>query len=200
MASFCDYDRDGRLDVYIATNLLNSSRHPTGQRGYLFHQNPDGTFADVTERAGISGETQSHSATWWDYDNDGWPDLYVTNDYGVPDKLYHNNRDGTFTDAIDRVAPHTSFASMGSDTGDVNNDGLIDLFVADMATTTHEKDQRSEADLRGQTQESPDSSTATPKYRRSALLLNTGTDRCIEAAQLAGVAATDWTWSPRTML
>ena len=197
MAAFCDYDRDGRLDVYIATNLLNSATHPNGQRGYLFHQNPDGTFTNVTDRAGIRGESQSHSATWWDYDNDGWPDLYVANDYGVPDKLYHNNRDGTFTDAIDRVVPRTSFASMGSDLGDVNNDGLIDFLVADMATTTHEKDQRSEADLRSRTEESPDGSTMTPKYRRSALLLNTATGRCLEAAFLAGIAATDWTWSPR---
>jgi len=197
MASFCDYDRDGRLDVYIATNLLDSAHHPSGQRGYLFHQNPDGTFTDVTDRAGISGEAQTHSATWWDYDNDGWPDLYVANDYGVPDKLYHNNRNGTFTNDIDRVAPHTSFASMGSDLGDVNNDGLIDLLVADMATTTHEKDQRSEADLRGRNQDPAEGSMATPKYRRSALLLNTGTGRCLEAAFLAGIAATDWTWSPR---
>ena len=84
MAAFCDYDRDGWLDVYIATNILDIVKHPNGQRGYLFHNNRNGTFTNVTERAGISGETQSHSATWWDYDNDGWPDLYVANDYGLP--------------------------------------------------------------------------------------------------------------------
>src|SRR5271169_1533343 len=123
MAAFCDYDRDGWLDVYIATNLLNKDEHPAGQRGYLFHNNRNGTFTNVTERAGIAGEAQSHSATWWDYDNDGWPDLYVANDYGLPDKLYHNNRDGTFTDVIERALPHTSSSSMGSDQGDLNNDG-----------------------------------------------------------------------------
>ena len=66
----------------------------------------------------------------------------MANDFGVPDKLYHNNRDGTFTDVIDQVVPHTPFSSMGSDLGDVNNDGLVDFFVADMAATTHQKDQR----------------------------------------------------------
>ena len=71
MAAFCDYDRDGWLDVYIATNLLDYARHPAGQRGYLFHNNRNGTFTNVTESAGISGEAQSHSATWWDFDNDG---------------------------------------------------------------------------------------------------------------------------------
>ena len=197
MAGFCDYDRDGWLDVYIATNILNIATRPNGQRGYLLHNNRDGTFTNVTDRGGITDETQSHSGTWWDYDNDGWPDLYVANDYGKPDKLYHNNRDGTFTDALDSVLPHTAFSSMGADLGDVNNDGLIDFLVADMAATTHVTDQHSLADARGRTDERPDNVTAAPKYHRNALLLNTGTDRYLEAAFLAGVAATDWTWSVR---
>jgi len=196
MAAFCDYDRDGWLDVYIATNMLDNARHPNGQRGYLFHNNRNGTFTNVTDAAGITGEWQSHSATWWDYDNDGWPDLYVANDYGAPDKLYHNNRDGTFTDTLDQVLPHTSFYSMGSDLGDVNNNGLIDLLVADMATTTHQKDQNSIAESRERDAEA-DNSPAAQKLHRSALFLNTGTGRCLEAAFLAGVAKTNWTWSPR---
>src|SRR5580692_10730399 len=129
MAAFCDYDRDGKLDVFIQTNLLDVDAHPKGQRDYLFHNNGDGTFTNVTDKAGISGEAQGHSAIWWDYDGDGWPDLYVANDFAVPDKLYHNNRDGTFTDVIDSVVPHMPFSSMGSDLGDINNDGLVDFFV-----------------------------------------------------------------------
>jgi len=197
MASFSDYDRDGWLDVYITTNMLDNIAHPNGQRGYLFHNNRDGTFTNVTDRAGISGETQSHSATWWDYDNDGWPDLYVANDYGIPDRLYHNNRDGTFTDTLGSVLPHTSFSSMGADLGDVNNDGFIDFLVADMAGTTHQKDQHTIADARGRTLEPTGNLTAAPKYHRNALLLNTGTGHCLEAANMAGIAATDWTWSAR---
>jgi hypothetical protein len=194
MAAFCDYDRDGWLDVYISVNLLDSAKHPDGQRGYLLHNNRNGTFTNVTEAAGISGESQSHSATWWDYDNDGWPDLYVANDYAIPDKLYHNNRDGTFTNVIDQVLPHTSSSSMGSDLGDVNNDGLIDLLVADMAASTHQKDQRSMA---GEREGNIDTTDPTPKVHRSALYLNTGTGRCLEAAKMAGISATDWTWSVR---
>jgi len=196
MAAFCDFDRDGHLDVFIQTNLLGSG-HPAGQRDYLFHNNGDGTFADVTERAGITGEAQGHSAVWWDYDGDGWPDLYVANDFAAPDKLYRNNRDGSFTDVIDRVVPHMPYSSMGSDLGDVDNDGRIDLLVAEMAPTTHQKDQRTAALRRGLLEDPPDDSAAAPQVMRNALYLNTGTGRCLEAACLAGLAATDWTWSVR---
>ncbi|MGA2018815.1 MAG: FG-GAP-like repeat-containing protein [Opitutaceae bacterium] len=196
MAAFCDYDRDGFLDVFVQTNLLDAS-HPNGQRDYLFRNNGDGTFTDVTDQAGISGEAQGHSAVWWDYDGDGWPDLYVANDFAVPDKLYHNNRDGTFTDTIDSVVPHMPYSSMGSDLGDVNNDGLIDLFVSEMAATTHQKDQRGFALMRANLTDPPDNSRAAPQYMRNALFINTGTGRCLEAACLAGLSATDWTWAPR---
>jgi hypothetical protein len=197
MAAFCDFDRDGLLDVYIATNMLADESESGGRRGYMFHNQGDGTFVDVTEKAGIVLRTRSHSATWWDYDNDGWPDLYVAYDYGVPDSLYHNNRDGSFTDVSGSVLPHTAFSSMGSDYGDVNNDGLIDFIVADMASSTHEKDQRMMADSRAKLVDRPDGATTVVKIPRNALLINTGTGHFQEAAFMAGVAATDWTWSIR---
>jgi hypothetical protein len=197
MASFCDYDRDGWLDVFIAVNLLDAARHPSGRRGYLLRNTGGGRFADVTVPGGIRGETQCHSATWWDHDGDGWPDLYVANDYGVPDQLYRNNRDGTFTDVIGSALPCTAYSSMGADVGDVDNDGRLDFLVADMAATTHEKEQRRSAELRGRETEPPPDASTPPKYRRAALLLATGTGRCREAAWLAGIAATDWTWSVR---
>jgi hypothetical protein len=193
MAAFSDYDRDGYLDLYIATNILSITEHPKGQRGILFHNNRNGTFTNVTDSAGILGESQSHSATWWDFDNDGWPDLYVANDYGYPDRLYRNNRDGTFTDMA-KVLPHTAFSSMGADLGDVNNTGRIDFLVADMAATSHVRDQHLIADARGRTEEDPG---AVPKYHRNALFLNTGTGSFQEGAFLANIAATDWTWSVR---
>ncbi len=196
MAAFCDYDRDGWLDVFIQTNLLDTENHPGGQRDYLFRNNGDGTFTDVTEKAGISGEAQGHSAIWWDYDGDGWPDLYVANDFAAPDKLYRNNRDGTFTDVIDLVVPHMPYSSMGSDLGDINNDGLVDLFVADMASTSHQKDQRTVAVMRSYLAD-PDESAAAPQVMRNALYVNTGLGRMLEAACLAGLSATDWTWSVR---
>ncbi len=197
VGAFCDYDRDGWLDVYVETNLLDGAIHPNGQRDYLFHNNGDGTFTNVTDKAGLSGEAQGHSATWWDYDGDGWPDLYVANDFSAPDQLWHNNRDGTFTEVIDAVVPHTPFSAMGSDFGDVNNDGRIDLLAADMAATTHLKDQRGMASMRDQATGSPDERRPVPQLLRNALYLATGTPHMLEAACLAGLDATDWTWAVR---
>jgi hypothetical protein len=196
-AAFCDYDRDGWLDLYLQTNLRDAIAHPRGQRDYLFHNRGDGTFEDLTEKAGIRGETQGHSATWWDYDQDGWPDLYIANDFAPADSLYRNNHDGTFSDVIDRVVPHMPHSSMGSDLGDVNNDGLVDLLVADMAATSRQKDQRGMSSIRTLLNSAPELPAVAPQYMRSALFLNTGMGYCQEAAFLAGVAATDWTWSVR---
>ncbi len=197
MAAFCDYDRDGWLDVFIHTNLLDNRAHPGGQKSHLLHNNRDGTFTEVTAQAGIAGEAQTHSATWWDFDHDGWPDLYVANDFAAPDKLYRNNRDGTFTDVIDRVVPHMPYSAMGADLGDVNNDGLIDFYVVDMAATTHALDQRTMVNARSQATDLPEGATNAPQYYRNALYLDTGMNRMQEAAFLTGIAATDWTWSAR---
>jgi len=195
MGAFCDYDADGWLDVYVQTNMLDAARRPNGQPGLLFRNNGDGTFADVTARSGISGDTLTHSATWWDYDADGRPDLYVANDFGGADQLFRNNGDGTFTDVINQAVPRTAYSSMGADVGDVNNDGLIDFLVADMAATTHEKDQRGMASSRELTREDANLAGVAPQFPVNALYLGTGTAVTQEAARLAGLGATDWTWS-----
>lgn len=198
MAAFADYDRDGWLDVFIQTNLLDPTGHPEGQRDYLFHNNGDGTFSDVTDRAGVSPRpSHGNSAVWWDFDGDGWPDLYVANDFAASDALYRNNHDGTFTDVITQLAPHVPYSAMGSDVGDVDNDGRLDFMVADMAATSVTADQRTMAETRARQRDLPDNSTEIPQYQRNALFLNTGVGRFLEVAQLAGLGATDWTWSLR---
>ena len=197
MAAFCDYDRDGWLDVSVQTNLLDGERRPNGQRDRLYHNNRDGTFTDVTDAAGLSNETQCHAATWWDYDEDGWPDLYVDNDFRDPDQFYHNNRNGTFTNVLSSVVPHTPHSSMGADLGDLNNDGHLDLLIADMAAVSRPKDHRGMAKLRDGLTEDDQRPHAAPQYMRNALFLGTGGSRVLEAAYLTGLAATDWTWSVR---
>ena len=197
MAAFADYDRDGWLDVYIQTNLLDAKHRPHGQRDRLFRNVGEGRFREVTDEAGIQGETQGHAALWWDFDEDGWPDLYVANDFEFPDQLYRNNHDGTFRNVAGAVLPGTPYSAMGADLGDVDGDGRIDLLVADMAATTRAKDQRGMADSRTVARDPVVTSEVAPQLLRNALFLNSGVGRMREAAHLAGIAATDWTWSVR---
>jgi hypothetical protein len=124
-----DYDKDGWMDIF----LLNGSTFKALQglepapRAMLFHNNHDGTFTDVTEKAGLANERWGFGVAIGDYDNDGWPDIYVAN-YGK-NRLYHNNRDGTFTDVAEKAGVVLGGWSTGPTWGDYDHDGLLDLFV-----------------------------------------------------------------------
>ncbi|MBT3217354.1 MAG: hypothetical protein HOD97_07090 [Candidatus Marinimicrobia bacterium] len=174
---------------------------PAGQFDHLY-RNDNGTFVDVSVESGI-GKLPYYglSATWWDYNDDSWPDLYVANDYMGPDHLYRNNGPDangfiSFTDVANEAFPHTPWFSMGSDYSDINNDGWIDYLASDMAGSNHYRDKLSMGSMSG-----PNSDAwflnfpNPPQYMRNALYLNTGTDRFMEVAYLTGLAKTDWTWT-----
>jgi hypothetical protein len=196
-ATFADYDRDGHLDCYLVTNILDFAKSPQGRRDFLFRNNGDGTFADVTTKAGIWGLTQGHTAIWLDANHDGWPDLYVANDFETPDRFYLNKGDGTFADVVDERLPHVTYFSMGADAGDVNNDGLVDFLITDMRDRSHLEYMTGMEEIGRGLWEMERISGLIPQYMWNALYLNTGTDRFAEAARLAGMAATGWTWSAR---
>ncbi len=166
-----------------------------GQRDRLLRNDGYAKWTDVTAKAGIDGYGMGLSATWWDYDNDGVLDLYVANDLESPDKLYHGNGDGTFEDVTKSALPHTAYFGMGSDFGDIDNDGGFDFIVADMSSRTHYMSKMLMGNMgdRRWFLENAD----PPQYMRNALYLNTGTDRFMEAAYLTGLASTDWTWALR---
>ena len=196
VGAFEDYDRDGFLDLFVLTNIQDAKRSPDGEVCHLYHNRGNGTFEDVTAKAGISHDpAHGHSATWFDYNGDGWPDLYVTNDFAAPDHFYRNNGNGTFTDVLATAMPHTTWFSMGSDFADINNDGLPDLFVAEMAGTTHYKSKVSMGDMGGLVNYMD--TLVTPQYMKNAVFLNTGADRFREVAKMTGLGSTDWSWSPR---
>jgi hypothetical protein len=133
-----DYDRDGHLDVYVVRMGNHESTAPrpswearNGVRDTLYHNRGDGTFEDVTDAAGIRGTTWGFAAAWGDYDNDRDPDLYVGNEFGL-NSLYRNNGDGTFTDVADQAGARDRGSAMGVAWSDFNNDGHLDLYVANM--------------------------------------------------------------------
>ncbi len=138
MPIVADYDRDGWLDVYIVRmgDHENSAPEPNweahnGLPHTLYHNNGNGTFTDATAAAGIDAKTWGLSGAWGDYDNDGYPDLYVGNEYGS-NLLYHNNRNGTFTEVGAAAGARNRSAAMGASWGDYDNDGDLDLFISGM--------------------------------------------------------------------
>ncbi|MGC6487119.1 MAG: VCBS repeat-containing protein [Planctomycetota bacterium] len=189
-SAFAAPDDVGAGDEHFFT--FRGRRYTAGQPDRLL-RNVGGRFVDVTASAGIEDRGMGLSATWFDYDDDGFQDLYVANDLETPDTLYHNQRDGTFRDVTREVVPHTAYYGMGSDAADVDGDGHLDLIVADMSMTTHEKAKVLMGDM---DEERPVlMHSDPPQVMRNALLVNTGGGRFQEAAKLAGVASTDWTWS-----
>ncbi len=201
-ASFADYDGDGDLDAYVCTNILDFAQSPTGQPDFLMRNNgpgPDGhpTFTNVALDAGIWGKSQGHTAIWFDANRDGWPDIYVANDFETPDRFYLNNGDGTFTDVVDERLPHVTYFSMGADAGDLNNDGELDFIVADMRDRTRAGFMTGMEEMGRGLWEMERVAELIPQYMWNAVYLGTGTDRYEEVAHLTGMNATGWTWATR---
>ena len=164
-----------------------------GRPDRLFENDGKGKFRDVTKEAGIEDQAYGLSAAWFDYDGDGLIDIYVANDFQDPDCFYRNNGDGSFTNVIKSAVPHSTWFSMGSDTADLNNDGLLDLFVLDMAATTHYKSKIAMGDM---TAFKDFMDTSSPRQMmRNALFINSGTPRFLESAWLSGLAASGWSWA-----
>ncbi|WP_405399800.1 VCBS repeat-containing protein [Maribacter sp. Asnod2-G09] len=207
---FFDYDKDGDLDMLLLNHnpkslpVLNEvstkeflKKDDPFQGTRLFEQR-DNKFYDITEKAGISGSALTYGLgiAISDINNDGWQDFYISNDYTVPDYLYINNQNGTFTDQLGSQMGHTSHFSMGNNVADINNDGLQDIFTLDMLP----KDNKRQKLLL-----SPDNyekfdlnirSGFHHQYMRNMLQLNNGDDTFSEIGQLSGISNTDWSWAP----
>jgi enediyne biosynthesis protein E4 len=213
-ANFFDYDLDGDLDMYLinhptdftaTTNMrlhevngkvqrqVASNDEYTSDRLY---RNDGGKFSNVSKAAGIDNYAFGLSVTTLDANLDGYPDLYIANDYIEPDILYINNKNGTFTDRINDYVRHTSAASMGADLADINNDGLLDLFVLDMALPTNYKFKTNATAMVNERYYSLVGYGYGEQIARNMMQLNNGNGTYSEIGCLAGVNATDWSWAP----
>ena len=191
--AFFDYDRDGDLDAYICTNgdATGDDYQNNGKTDRLFQNNGDNTFTDVTEGSGVYDEGYGLSVTVGDINNDGWPDMYITNDFVWPDMLYINNQDGTFTEKAREQMSHTTEFGMGADVADFNKDGLLDIIAVDMLPEDHWRKMSHMGSSNG----------FSPLFDsiqmlRNNLHMNRGDGYFSEVAQLTGVDETDWSWSP----
>jgi hypothetical protein len=206
-SSFFDYDNDGDLDVFMAVNPTDFQLHMMGRissrklKGQaqstdkLFRNNGDNTFTDVSKEAGILIEGYSLGVHTEDVNDDGCIDIFVGNDYVTNDILYINNCDGTFTDQLDSAFQHTSFASMGTDMGDFNNDGLIDIITVDMYP---EDSYREKQLVAGGTNSYHmlKRKGYVAQHTRNVLYLNNGDGTYNEIGRLADIHRTDWSWAP----
>ncbi|MEQ9288984.1 MAG: VCBS repeat-containing protein [Cyclobacteriaceae bacterium] len=213
-AAFFDYDLDGDLDMFLINHytepfdyreLENLSKKKGVLTGDRLYQNRQGKFVDVTHKAGITNTSRLSyglGISVGDLDNDGWPDVYVSNDYEGKDYLYMNGGDGTFKEVSNEALGHASFYSMGTDIGDVNNDGWLDFMSLDMMAEDNYTMKTSMSGMNPEKFEKVVNQGLHYQYMYNALQLNNGIapDKNIpvfsDVAQQAGVASTDWSWGP----
>jgi hypothetical protein len=207
-AYFFDYDKDDDLDVYIVnhavhTTLSHGRAELRNKRaplvGDVLLNNDNGKFTDVSETANIFGGVNGYglSATVADFNNDGWDDIYVCNDFHEDDYYYLNNQDGTFTESLGDAFTTISRFSMGSDAADINGDGYQDLMTLDMLP----KDERILKETEGDDamfnmQVHLTNLGYKDQYSRNMLQINNSGDFFQETALYNEVADTDWSWAP----
>ena len=222
MAAFFDYDNDGDLDMYLLVNEIRKDEYPNKFRPILLNsENPNTdklfrndwdknlnhpVFKDVSKEAGITIEGYGHGINICDINKDGWKDMYVTNDFLPNNILYINNHDGTFTDEVRTYFKHTSANSMGQDVIDINNDGLDDVIELDMNPEDNYRKKMMMMPNSYQQYMNMDYYGYQYQYVRNVIQLNQG-PRVLQNDSigapvfsdigfLAGIAETDWSWTP----
>lgn len=205
-AVFFDYDIDGDLDMYLLNHNIRAYKnvelhHLKTEYDPLaadkLYRNDDGHFKDVSREAGISGNPISFGlgVAVSDINNDGWPDIYVSNDYTEQDYLYINNANGTFTAREHYMLSHLSQFSMGSDIADINNDGLVDILTLDMLPEDNRRQKLLQAQENYELYQEMATNGFHYQFMRNMLHLNNGNGTFSEIGQLSGISNTDWSWS-----
>lgn len=212
---FLDYDKDGDMDLFFVNQLsdFNSSmaiqaKMVNGKMVYIedsatvgvsnrLYENRNRKFVDVTAKAGLISHNFGLSASVFDFNNDGWPDIYVANDFNKPDNVYINDHNGHFTDKLGSYFSHIPFFSMGTDINDINNDGLEDLISLDMSSEDPVRQkQLFSLNVNYDRFHLLTRFNLFYQYPHNCLQLNNGNGTFSEMAFHSGVAQTDWSWAP----
>jgi hypothetical protein len=209
-AAFFDYDNDGDLDVYLVTNVMNmkgpnnirkkvtDGSSPNADK--LYRNNGNNTFSDVSEEANILDEGYGLGISIVDVNQDGWQDVYISNDYVSNDLLYINQRNGTFKNEIADYFRHQSYSAMGNDAADIDNDGLVDFITVDMLPEGNVRRKNMFGLMNYDRHLSELKMGYEPQFMRNTLQHNNGvrpgTDKPFfsETGRYSGVQATDWSW------
>ena len=206
-SAFFDYDLDGDLDMY----LLN---HPTpgfkaGEAAEhmkkiksgkihtdVFYENVNGKYVDKSKEANLLNFGYRHGIGIGDINRDGYPDIYISSDFEEPDVLNISQGNKTFKNEIDTYFNHISFNSMGNEMTDINNDGLLDIYVVDMAPSDHFRSKAYMKSMNVTKFHGLQDNGYHTQYMYNTLHLNNGDDSYIELGQYSGTAKTDWSWAP----
>ena len=201
-----DYDKDGDLDLYVL-NYRYDFRNNTKISGAIqkaieettsdqLYRNDGSRFTKVTGEAGIYNKSWGLSGAVGDFNNDGWDDIYISNDYLEPDLMYINQRDGTFKNEANTRVNHISFNSMGSDYADLNNDNFPDLVTVDMLAENYARSKENMAAMSTEDFNALVNIGYHHAYMANMLHYNNGNGKYKETAQLSGIVKTDWSWAP----
>lgn len=206
-AAFFDFDRDGDLDMYLLNHNvdvkpfyeveeLKKKRDPF--IGDKLFRNDNGKFVDISAIANIQGNEIGYGlgVSIGDLNNDGWPDIYVANDYSEHDYLYINQKDGTFSEQSKAALKQMSNYAMGTDIADINNDGLLDIMTLDMVAEDNYGIKTSMSGMNHERFQTHLDNGLQHQYMYNTLQLNRGNGQFSEIGQLAGVHSTDWSWAP----
>lgn len=201
-AAFFDYDVDGDLDVLVINQPMVINEYqkrdvPMDNQysSHLYQNTGNNHFTDITKEAGLLNIAFTLSTAIGDISNDGYPDIYMANDYDFPDNLYINMQNGTFRDLAKLGLQHMSQFSMGSDVADFNNDGWLDVVTADMVAEDHYRNKTNMASMNPKRFWQMVKDGNHYQYMFNALQLSNGNGSFSEIAQLAGVSKTDWSWT-----
>ena len=210
--TFFDYDKDGDLDLYVANYPPTSFSTPTFLYVYMMnnvkdqqsdhlYRNDGNKFTDVTDEANVRSYGLSLSATVGDLNNDSWPDIYVSNDFRSPDFMYINNQDGTFKEVLKNATSQTAFYGMGVDISDINNDGNLDIYQADMDAKINRRKKANMGNMVPSLFWEAVNAGFHYQYMHNCMQLNTGFNKegipyFSNVSRITGTSSTDWSWGP----